>query len=192
MNEIHHDVRVARAAVYGSGSIADDAGEARNVPPGLVLGSESRLLLWLPPSAVRRATMQGPDSPALTSVANAMAASAKSMAAVVLQLSTMPPANAARLGAGRSIASRVEAHSQAPPWLDNAVSKLFASSCCRALVPPVCSTESPSSSAVRTVAVSAGVNDRWIRLPTRRMRLGMVYMETTSVTPFPPAFPLSA
>jgi hypothetical protein len=88
---------------------------------------------------------QGLDSPVLTSVAKAMAASAKSMAAVVLQLSTMPLANAARLGAGRSIASRVEAHSQAPPWLDNAVSKLFASSCCRALVPPVCSTESPSS-----------------------------------------------
>ena len=115
-------VRVARVAVYGSASIAGGAGEAPNAPPGRALGSDRRLLLWLPPSAVRRATMQGLDSPALTSVAKAMAASAKSIAAVVLQLSTMPLANAARLGAGRSIASRVEAHSQAPPWLDNAVS----------------------------------------------------------------------
>ena len=105
------------------------------------------------------------------SVAKSTAASANSMAAVVLQLSTIELASAATLVAGRSVASSTLAQSHAAPWLTSATSTMDDNNCRRATAPPICRTERPSSNALTSVAASAELSERATRRSTTRSRL---------------------
>ena len=107
---------------------------------------------------------------AMAPVVKSAAASANSIAAVLLQKSTTAAAKRAMLEVGCSTASVVAAHSHAPDWLVSAISTLAPKSCCQAAVSPAWNTERPSSKAAASAATSGALSCLLARLATMRVR----------------------